>query len=65
MPLHKGTSDKVRSENIAEMRRSGHSEAQSIAAAYNEQRESQPKRRKHRDYAGEAARHLREEGERR
>ena len=40
MPLHKGTSDKTRGENIAEMVRAGHPQDQAVAAAYREQRES-------------------------
>lgn len=41
MPLEKGASDKTRSRNIAEMHAAGHPLAQSIAAAYNQQREAQ------------------------
>jgi hypothetical protein len=41
MPLEKGASDAVRRKNIAEMRDAGHPLAQSIAAAYNQQREAQ------------------------
>lgn len=40
MPLTKGKSKKVISENIAEMRRSGHPEAQAVAAALNQARKS-------------------------
>jgi hypothetical protein len=40
MPLHKGKSDKVRSENISEMIRAGHPKNQAIAAAYSIQRKS-------------------------
>lgn len=40
MPLHKGSSNKVRSENIREMIEAGHSPAQAEAAAYREQRSS-------------------------
>jgi hypothetical protein len=40
MPLKKGKSKKVLSENIAEMRRSGHPEKQSVAAAYSMQRKA-------------------------
>lgn len=40
MPLHKGKSKSVISENISEMRESGHPEAQAVAASLNEARES-------------------------
>jgi hypothetical protein len=40
MPLHKGKSDKVFKQNIKEMMAAGHSQAQSIAAAYHEKGES-------------------------
>ena len=40
MPLKKGKSDKTRSDNIAELVRSGYSEKQAAAIAYSEQRES-------------------------
>lgn len=40
MPLVKGKSRKVISENISEMEHSGHSHKQSIAAALNEARHS-------------------------
>lgn len=49
MPLKKGKSKKVISENIREMRHAGHPEKQSIAAALSEARESGakiPKKRK-------------------
>lgn len=36
MPLKKGSSKKVISENIAELRRSGRPEKQSVAIAYSE-----------------------------
>lgn len=38
MPLQRGKSDKAFSHNIREMMHSGHSQAQSIAAAYSEKR---------------------------
>ena len=41
MPLEKGTSPETVSANIAEMRESGHPEAQAVAAAENEKRESE------------------------
>lgn len=40
MPLKKGTSRKTIGSNISEMEKSGHSKAQSIAAALNEARKS-------------------------
>lgn len=40
MPLKKGKSRKVIGENIAEMERSGHPRAQSIAAALSSARKS-------------------------
>jgi hypothetical protein len=51
MPLKKGTSKKTIGKNIAEMEKSGHPKAQSIAAALNEARESgakipKPKKKK-------------------
>lgn len=41
MPLIKSTSDKARSENIAEMIKSGHDPKQAEAAAYSNQREAE------------------------
>ncbi len=41
MPLIKSSSDKARSENIAEMIRSGHPPKQAMAAAYANQREAE------------------------
>lgn len=46
MPLKKGTSKKTFSENVAEMRNSGHPEKQAVAAAYAEQRASKAKKSK-------------------
>ncbi len=40
MPLEKGKSKKIIGKNIKEMESSGHSKAQSIAAALNEARMS-------------------------
>ena len=53
MPLKSGKGPKVRSENIAELRRSGYPEKQAVAIAYSKQR----KGRAHR-----AARHLDKQG---
>ena len=41
MPLIKSASDQARSENIAEMIRSGHDPKQAEAAAYHNQREAE------------------------
>jgi hypothetical protein len=46
MPLKKGSSKKVISENISELRRSGRPEKQSIAIAYSEARRSKTKKTK-------------------
>jgi len=40
MPLKKGKSDKVRSDNIKEMVKSGYPVKQAAAAAYRQQRQS-------------------------
>ncbi len=40
MPLKKGKSKKVISENIREMRAAGHPEAQSVAAALSQARKA-------------------------
>lgn len=40
MPLKKGSSNKVKSDNIKELRHSGYPEKQSIAIAYSKARES-------------------------
>lgn len=40
MPLKRGSSDETRSENIAEMIRSGYPRKQAAAAAYRQQRKS-------------------------
>jgi hypothetical protein len=40
MPLHKGKSKKIISENIAEMERAGHPKNQSVAASLSEARKS-------------------------
>ena len=42
MPLKSGSSKKVVSENIKEMMRSGHSQAQAVAASLSKARESDP-----------------------
>lgn len=46
MPLKKGTSNKTRSANIAEMIRSGYTKEEAAAAAYRVQREAKRKKRK-------------------
>ena len=46
MPLKKGTSRKTIGKNIAEMEKSGHPKAQSIAAALNTARKSGAKIKK-------------------
>lgn len=43
MPLHKGKSRKVISENIREMIASGHPQKQAVAAALNEARRTRKK----------------------
>jgi len=43
MPLKKGTSDKTRSANIAEMVKAGHPQKQAVAAAYRQQRQAKAK----------------------
>ena len=46
MPLKKGKSAKVRSENIREMVKAGHPQKQAIAAAYRQQRSSKKNKKK-------------------
>jgi hypothetical protein len=46
MPLKRGSSKKVISENIAELRRSGRPEKQSVAIALSESRRSKSKSKK-------------------
>jgi hypothetical protein len=46
MPLKKGKSQKIISQNIAEMRKSGHPQSQSVAAALNQGRKSGKKGKK-------------------
>lgn len=48
MPLKRGTSDATRSQNVAEMVRSGHPVKQAVAAAYSQQRASKRKSRRSR-----------------
>lgn len=40
MPLKKGKSNKVKSENISELRHSGYPEKQAIAIAYSQARKA-------------------------
>ena len=47
MPLLKGDSKEIISQNIAELRRSGRPEKQAIAIAYSEARRSGKKGKKH------------------
>ena len=42
MPLHPGKSRQVFSQNVREMMHAGHPQAQALAAAYREQRQSRP-----------------------
>ena len=46
MPLKKGKSEKVISENISELRKSGRPEKQSIAIAMSEAGKSKPKNKR-------------------
>lgn len=46
MPLHKGKSKKVVSENISEMVKSGYPQAQAVAASLNTARKSGQKDKK-------------------
>lgn len=46
MPLQKGSSKKVVSANISELRHSGRPQKQSIAIALNEAGKSKPKKKK-------------------
>jgi len=48
MPLHKGKSKRVMSENIREMMRAGHPQKQAVAAAYREAGEARKKKPKKR-----------------
>lgn len=47
MPLKKGTSKDMFSQNVREMMRSGHPQKQAVAAAYAMQRKSRKRKRKH------------------
>ena len=46
MPLKKGKSKKVKSENIAELRKSGYPEKQAVAIAYAQARTKKKKKKK-------------------
>lgn len=48
MPLHKGKSRKIISENIREMIAAGHPQKQAVAAALHEARRTRKKTRKRR-----------------
>lgn len=45
MPLKSGNSEKVISENIAEMVKAGHPQKQAIAAAYEKAKESRKEKK--------------------
>jgi hypothetical protein len=47
MPLKKGTSAKVVSQNIREMRHAGHPQKQAIAAALSQKRKSASSKKKY------------------
>lgn len=50
MPLDKGSSDAVRSKNVAEMMHNGHPQNQSVAAAYSVQREAEASHQERHEY---------------
>jgi len=47
MPLRKGSSKKVRNQNIAELIKAGYPQKQAVAIAYTQQRRSRDKGKKH------------------
>lgn len=47
MPLKRGTSKKIVSENISELMHAGRPQKQAVAIAYSEVRKRKPKRKAH------------------
>lgn len=54
MPLMKGRSKEVISENIAELRRAGHPEDQAVAIAYKVAGKSKDKKKPKKEHANDA-----------